>query len=102
MFRNINELRKKYEIINSRKKLLNNSSIKKYNINISSCNDIRIINEFKLASFEKNMEKWDKTKKEKGKKVFYKTKKTRKIIYKLKLKIMIMLLKIKLKRWKTK
>ena len=62
MFRNIHELRKKYEVINSRKKILNNSSIKKDKINNSSNSDIKMINEFRLTSFEKNKEKWENTK----------------------------------------
>ena len=62
MFRNIHELRKKCEVINSRKKILNNSSIKKGNINTSSNSDIKMINEFRLTSIEKNKEKWENTK----------------------------------------
>jgi hypothetical protein len=62
MFRNIHELRKKYEVINSRKKILNNSSIKKDKINNSSNSDIKMINEFRLTSIEKNKEKWENTK----------------------------------------
>lgn len=61
MFRNIHELRKKHEIINSRKKILNNSNLNK-DVNISSKSDLRMVNEFRLTSFEKNKEKWENTK----------------------------------------
>ena len=80
MFRNIHELRKKYEVINSRKKILNNSSLKKDNINFSSNSDIRMINEFRLTSFEKNKEKWEniKSKERERKKNILENKKNKK------------------------
>jgi len=80
MFRNIHELRRKYEIINSRKKILNNSSIRKDNINTSSNSDVRMINEFRLTSFEKNKEKWENTKNKvrERKKIIIESKKNKK------------------------
>ena len=62
MFRNINELSKKYETISNRKNKNNNtSSIKKMKNNISFNSENKSLNEFRFSSIEKNKEKWEMT-----------------------------------------
>ena len=60
MFRNINELNKKYETISVRKNKNNNHSLKKDTIEVSFKSENKSFND-RFSSIERNKEKWENT-----------------------------------------
>ena len=59
MYRNVDELSKKCEMISNRKNRLNNSSLRKSIKNASFNNGKKFVNEFRFSSVEKNREKME-------------------------------------------
>ena len=82
MYRNVDELSKKCEMINNRKNRLNNSSLRKSIKNTSFNNGKKFINDLDLVQLKKIEKKWKLRliKKEKGKKKLVKQKTKNNII----------------------